>query len=158
MSVMRPKGFVGHEWEADQRLRCGSVPGVANAADYFTTGQSGVGRGIHSSGFSPPRLVPHVRFHHIRPSLGAVGFDQGRVLLGLTYPFLPANQWAQATKGSSFSVLTDRQAPRTEIVSPTVAPRHRGESVRSFCRILPYFSRKWPRTVASFHMWCLVYA
>jgi hypothetical protein len=28
----RPEGFVGHEWEADQRLRCGSVPDTVNAA------------------------------------------------------------------------------------------------------------------------------
>jgi hypothetical protein len=28
MSVVRPERSVGHEWEADRRPRCGSVPGV----------------------------------------------------------------------------------------------------------------------------------
>jgi hypothetical protein len=26
MSALRPEGFVGHEWEADQCLRCGLTP------------------------------------------------------------------------------------------------------------------------------------
>jgi hypothetical protein len=32
MSAMWPKGSVGHEWEADRRLRCCLVPGVINVA------------------------------------------------------------------------------------------------------------------------------
>jgi hypothetical protein len=35
MSAMRLDGSVGHEWEADRRPRCGSVPGVVNAAWYL---------------------------------------------------------------------------------------------------------------------------
>jgi hypothetical protein len=32
MSALWPEGFVGHEWEADQRLRSGLVLGAVNAA------------------------------------------------------------------------------------------------------------------------------
>jgi hypothetical protein len=35
MSDMRYEGFVGHELEVDQRPRCGSVPGVINAASHL---------------------------------------------------------------------------------------------------------------------------
>jgi hypothetical protein len=35
MSVMRPEGSVGHEWEVDRRPRCGSVLGVVNAASHL---------------------------------------------------------------------------------------------------------------------------
>jgi hypothetical protein len=35
MSVMQPEGSVGHEWEADRRSRCGSVPGVVNVASHL---------------------------------------------------------------------------------------------------------------------------
>jgi hypothetical protein len=35
MSAMCSKGFVGHEWEADRRLRSGSVPSVVNVAGHL---------------------------------------------------------------------------------------------------------------------------
>jgi hypothetical protein len=35
MSAIRPEGSVGHEWEADWCPRCGSVPGVVNAASHL---------------------------------------------------------------------------------------------------------------------------
>jgi hypothetical protein len=30
-----PRGFVDHEWEADQRLYCGSALGAVNATDHL---------------------------------------------------------------------------------------------------------------------------
>jgi hypothetical protein len=35
MSVMRSEGSVGHEWEADRRPRCGSVPVVVNTTSHL---------------------------------------------------------------------------------------------------------------------------
>jgi hypothetical protein len=38
MSAMRPEGFVGHEWEAGRRWRCGSVPDVVKYDRLFMVG------------------------------------------------------------------------------------------------------------------------
>jgi hypothetical protein len=35
MSALRPEGFVGYEWEADRRLRCGSVSGIVNETSHL---------------------------------------------------------------------------------------------------------------------------
>jgi hypothetical protein len=35
MSALQPEGLVGHEWEADQRLCRGLVPGVVNVASHL---------------------------------------------------------------------------------------------------------------------------
>jgi hypothetical protein len=35
MSDMWPDDSVGHEWEADQCPRCGSVPGMVNAGSHL---------------------------------------------------------------------------------------------------------------------------
>jgi hypothetical protein len=35
MSALRLEGFVGHEWEVDRRLRCGSMPDTDNAAGHL---------------------------------------------------------------------------------------------------------------------------
>jgi hypothetical protein len=35
ISTLWAEGFVGHEREADQRLRCGSTLGVVNVADHL---------------------------------------------------------------------------------------------------------------------------
>jgi hypothetical protein len=35
MSAMQPEGFVGHEWEADRRPRCGLALGVVNVASHL---------------------------------------------------------------------------------------------------------------------------
>jgi hypothetical protein len=35
MSDLHPKGFVGHEWEVDRRLRCGVVPCAVNAVGHL---------------------------------------------------------------------------------------------------------------------------
>jgi hypothetical protein len=34
MSVLQPKGLVGHVWEADRRLNRGSTPGIVNAVGH----------------------------------------------------------------------------------------------------------------------------
>jgi hypothetical protein len=35
MSALWSEGFVGHEWEVDRRLRCGSALCAVNAVDYL---------------------------------------------------------------------------------------------------------------------------
>jgi hypothetical protein len=35
MSALQPEGIIGHEWEVDQRLRCGSTLGVVNVAGHL---------------------------------------------------------------------------------------------------------------------------
>jgi hypothetical protein len=35
MSAMHIEGAIGHEWEADRRPRCGSVPGVVNPTSHL---------------------------------------------------------------------------------------------------------------------------
>jgi hypothetical protein len=49
MRVMRPEGTVGHEWEANRRPCCGSVPGMVNAASLMA-GQSRAWRGDRRRG------------------------------------------------------------------------------------------------------------
>jgi hypothetical protein len=104
MSAMRPEGFVGHEWEANRHPRCGSVLGVVNAASYLR--QISLGRARDPLEWFPSDMPhPPVSFGHARPGLGAVGFDRGRVLSGLTYPPLPTNQQSPATRGSFLNAL-----------------------------------------------------
>jgi hypothetical protein len=59
MSAMRPKGSVGHEWKADQRLRCGLVPGMVNTTNHLWRVSPGLGVGS-------TRVVP---FRQIRALL-----------------------------------------------------------------------------------------
>jgi hypothetical protein len=35
MSALWPEGFIGHEWEADRHIRCGSVLGAVNAVGHL---------------------------------------------------------------------------------------------------------------------------
>jgi hypothetical protein len=35
MSALWSEGLVGYEWEANWRLHCGSIPGVANVASHL---------------------------------------------------------------------------------------------------------------------------
>jgi hypothetical protein len=35
MSALRPKGFVGHEWEANKHLRYGLVPDIVNTTSHL---------------------------------------------------------------------------------------------------------------------------
>jgi hypothetical protein len=51
-------------------------------------GQSGAGRGIHSSGSLPTRLAPLSGSATLDSEIGVAGFDRGWALSGLTYPHL----------------------------------------------------------------------
>jgi hypothetical protein len=74
MSAVRTEGFVGHEWKADRHPRCGSVPGVVNAAGHLR--QVSLGPGTGST-----RVVP---FRHAWPLLsGSTTFDPGLGAAGL---------------------------------------------------------------------------
>jgi hypothetical protein len=85
MSAMRPKGFVGHKWEADWHPHYGLVLGVLNAASHLRrvslrldVGSTRVVLFQHAQPPLSGSATPD-------PRLGAAGFDQGRVFLGLTY-------------------------------------------------------------------------
>jgi hypothetical protein len=75
MSIIRPEGPVGHDWEADLRPRYGSVPGVINAVSHLWWVSLRLGAGS-------TRVAP---FKHTQlplpgpampsPRLGAAGFD-----------------------------------------------------------------------------------
>jgi hypothetical protein len=45
MSVMRPKGSICHEWDANRRPRCGSVRRTVNAVSYLWRVNPGSGAG-----------------------------------------------------------------------------------------------------------------
>jgi hypothetical protein len=107
MSALRPEGSVGHEWEADQRIRCGSAPGVVNMADHLW--RVGLGPGVGSTRVvflryaRPPCMVPP------RPTLCSVpwGSSGGGFFQGGLYLFPPTNQRAPVA-GSLFpSMLAD---------------------------------------------------
>jgi hypothetical protein len=91
MSAMRFEGFVGHEWEADQRPHCGSVSGVINVTNHLWRVSLGPGAGS----------TQVVSFQHAQsplsgsampgPRLGAIGSDRGRVLPRSTRLPLPTD-------------------------------------------------------------------
>jgi hypothetical protein len=49
MIALWPKGFVGHKWEEDRRIRRGSLSGALNATDHLRRGSSGFFRHTHPS-------------------------------------------------------------------------------------------------------------
>jgi hypothetical protein len=77
MGAMLPKGFVGHEWEADRCPHCGSVSGVINVANHLWRVSLWPGAGS----------TQVVSFQHAHPPLsgstmpgprlGAIEFDRG---------------------------------------------------------------------------------
>jgi hypothetical protein len=66
-------------------------------------------------------------YGYARPQTRCHGFDQGRILSGLTYLPLPTNRRALETRGPSPSMLADRQVLGTRDHSLDSSPR--GESV-----------------------------
>jgi hypothetical protein len=129
MSVMWPEGFVGYKWDADRRSHHGSMLGVVNATSYLRWVSLGPEAGS-------TRVVP---LRHARPplgsttsdpSLGATGFDRGRVLSRLTYPPLSADQRALAARALSLVHSLTGGSQGSGIISPTVAPEGRVSSFR----------------------------
>jgi hypothetical protein len=88
---MRPKWFVGHEWEADRCPCCGLELGLVNATSHLWQVSQEPGAGS-------TQVVP---FRHAHPPLlgsatpgprlGAAGFDWGQVLPGLAHLPLPTD-------------------------------------------------------------------
>jgi hypothetical protein len=86
MSVIRPEGSVGHDWEADLRPRYGSVPGMINVvvshlwwvSPRLGAGSTRVAPFQHTQLPLPGPAMPS-------PRLGAAGFDQGWDLPGLAH-------------------------------------------------------------------------
>jgi hypothetical protein len=85
MSNIRPEGFIGQEWEVDQRLRYGSVSGVVNATSYLQRVSLEPGMGSTRVVFlrhARPLLSGSVT---LDPELDAAGFEWGWVLSGHTF-------------------------------------------------------------------------
>jgi hypothetical protein len=93
-------------------------------------GQPGAMHGIHSSGSSPTRSTPPIRFHHARPRARCHEDrpDRGQVLLGLTYLLFPANQWDQ---GIFLSARSDRRVPGIGDHFPDKDPQRFGQKLDS---------------------------
>jgi hypothetical protein len=91
MSAMRPEEYVGHEWQANRRPRCDSVPGVVNATSHLWWVSMGPSAG--STRVVPFRHAqpPLLGFATPDPGLGVAVFDRGWVLSGLTYLPLPTD-------------------------------------------------------------------
>jgi hypothetical protein len=83
MSAMRFEVFIGHEWKANRRLRCGSVPGIVYAIDYLrrvslrsVAGSTRVVSLRHAcplSGSATPR--PWARCREVQPRVGSFRAD-----------------------------------------------------------------------------------
>jgi hypothetical protein len=80
--VLRPKGFVGHECEAYQRSRYGSLLGMVKYNRLFMADQSRAERGIHSSGSPSIRSTPHQVLPHLTLDSVPWGSAGGMLLHG----------------------------------------------------------------------------
>jgi hypothetical protein len=124
--------LIGHEWEADRHRVVARCQALLNAIDYLW--RVSLGPVTRST-----RVVP---FRHARPplsgsatpdlGLGAVGFDRGRVLSGLTHPPLPTNWQALATRSPS------------PVCSLTGGPGDRGSFPRQKPSWIPCWNERYP--------------
>jgi hypothetical protein len=135
INAPQSEGFVGHEWEVQWCLRCGSIPCIVNVADHLWWVSLGTSmRSTRVVSLDTPG--PLSGFATSDPGLGATGFARGGCLQCRRYPSLLADQWAPMIKGC-FQCALWPVGPRDR----GSCPRHRPWEKRG--QIDPYFYGSW---------------